>query len=147
MRNIAKFSARFTAAILAVASLTPFAQAQSEPHAVQLNVPFAFETQLGQHFQPGVYIFSIVNSQSLLIRNANSNGMAMFQRQDNERVSAPQSKAVFTHYGNKYYLYSVSLPGSSTRLQFGRSKAERQSQVASRKPFAATELAFLLPGR
>jgi len=147
MRTITRFSARLLAAALAVASLTPFAQAQGEPYAVKLDVPFAFETELGQHFQPGVYTLSIVNSQNLLIRNGNSNGMAMFQRQDNERVSAPQSKAVFTHYGNKYYLHSVSLPGSSLRLQFGRSKAERQSKVGSGKSFSATELAFLQPGR
>jgi hypothetical protein len=146
MRIITQLSARFAAAMLAVASLTPFAQAQGEHQGVRMNIPFAFETQLGQHFQPGVYTLSILNSQHLLIRSQDTMGMAMFQRQDNERVSVTQSRAVFTHYGNKYYLHSVSLPGSSVRLQFGRSRAERQSQLASRKSSSVTELAFLQPG-
>ena len=47
------------AAILAVATSAPAAQAQDAGFAAKVNVPFAFQTASGQHFAPGVYTISM----------------------------------------------------------------------------------------
>ena len=50
-----KVPAGLIAAVLAVASSAPAAQAQDVGFAAKMNVPFAFQTASGQHFAPGVY--------------------------------------------------------------------------------------------
>jgi hypothetical protein len=147
MRILTKVSARLIAAVLAVATVAPVAQAQNQLFAAQVNVPFAFETSSGQHFQPGVYTIRINGSQTMVIRSATSSGLAMIQSQAYEGRPAPQGKAVFTHYGDKYYLRSVSVAGSSTRLLFAKSKEERETQIANGKTPSAVELALLQAGR
>ena len=123
------------------------AQAQNQLFAAQVNVPFAFETSSGQHFQPGVYTIRINGSQTMVIRSTTSSGLAMIQSEAYEGRPAPQGKAVFTHYGDRYYLRSVSVAGSSTRLLFGRSKEERETQIANGKNPSTVELALLQAGR
>jgi len=146
MRTLTKVSARLITAVLAVASLAPVAQAQNQTFIAKMNVPFAFEAASGQHFHPGVYTICINGTQTVLIRGAADSGLAMIQ-QANEGLTVSQGKAVFTHYGDKYYLHSVSVAGNSTRLLFGRSKAERQLQVAPGILPTAVELALLQTGR
>ena len=144
---IQKISARMITAILAAASVAPLAQAQQPSFAAQVQVPFAFETSSGQHFQPGVYTISTTGLGTMLIRNATRSGLAMIQEQANEGPIVSQGKAVFTHYGNKYYLRSVSVPGGSTRMLFGASKEERETQIATHNTPSAVELALLQAGR
>jgi hypothetical protein len=144
---IQKVSARMIAAVLAVASVAPVAQAQYQSFAAQVKVPFAFESSSGQHFQPGVYTISVTGMQTMLIRSATNSGLAKIQEQANEGLPASRGKAVFAHYGDKYYLRSVTVPGSSTRMLFGESKEERQMQIAARKTPSAVELAVLQAGR
>ena len=147
MRTLTKVSARLIAAVLAVASVAPVAQAQNESFVARVNVPFAFETVSGQQFQPGVYTIRINSMQTMVIRSATSSGLAMIQAQADEGRPSPQGKAVFTHYGDRYYLRSVSVAGSSTRLLFGRSKEERKTQMATGETPSAVELALLQAGR
>ena len=47
-----KVPAGLIAAVLAVASLAPVAQAQDAGFAAKMKVPFAFQTPTGQHFGP-----------------------------------------------------------------------------------------------
>ena len=147
MRTLTKVSARLIAAVLAVASAAPLALAQSQSFAAKVTVPFAFATASGQHFQPGVYTIHITGTQTMLIEGAKVSGLAMIQQLAYDGLPAAQGKAVFVHYGAKYYLHSVTASGSSTRLTFARSKEERQSQIAAAKPSPAVELALLQTGR
>ena len=147
MRTLTNVSASLIAAVLAVASLAPVAQAQSQSFAAKVNVPFAFQTASGQHFQPGVYTICVTGAQTMLIHGAASSGLAMIQQLADDGLPVSHGKAVFTHYGDKYYLRSVSVAGNSTQLLFASSKAERQSQVASKKSPTAVELAVLQTGR
>jgi hypothetical protein len=147
MRSFNKIIARLAVAAIAIASVTPLTQAQSMSYAAQVNVPFAFQTESGQRFQPGVYTISINGMHTILIRSAVSSGLAMIQEEANVGRPVDQGKAVFTHYGDRYYLRSVSVSGSSTRLLFGRSKGEREAQIAAGKSPSSVELALLQAGR
>jgi hypothetical protein len=141
-----KVPASLIAAVLAVASSVPAAQAQSPGFAAKIDVPFAFQTGSGQHFAPGVYTISMNGEQSMMIRSNTSAGMAMTQMA-NDGPPATQGKAVFTHYGDQYFLRSVWVAGNTSHLTCNSSKAERKSQIAAGKTSTAVEVALLQPGR
>jgi hypothetical protein len=126
-----KVPASLIAAVLAVAFSAPAAQAQSPGFAAKMDVPFAFQTASGQHFAPGVYTKA---------------GMAMTQMAS-DGLPATQGKAVFTHYGDQYFLRSVWVAGNTSHLICNSSKAERKSQIAAGKTSTAVEVALLQPGR
>ena len=104
---ILKVPAGLIAAVLAVASAAPAAQAQGSGFAAKMNVPFAFQTASGQHFAPGVYTIRMNDELSVLIRSNTSSGLVLTQLA-NDGLPATQGKAVFTHYGDQYFLRTVS---------------------------------------
>jgi hypothetical protein len=146
MRTFANVSVRLFAAVLAVASLAPVAKAQNTGFAAKVNVPFAFETSSGQHFPAGVYTISSNGLQSVEIGNATTHGLILCQAA-NQGLEVTQGKAVFTHYGSMYYLRSVSVADSSTKMLFSTSKQEKESQIASGKAHTTVELALLQASR
>lgn len=141
-----KVPASLIAAVLAIASSAPAAQAQSPGFAAKLDVPFAFQTASGQHFAPGVYTISMNGDQSMMIRGNTKAGMAMTQLAS-DGLPATEGKAVFTHYGDQYFLRSVWVAGNTSHLICNSSKAERKSQIAAGKTSAAVEVALLQAGR
>jgi hypothetical protein len=141
-----KVPAGLIAAVLAVASPAPAAQAQDAGFAAKMNVPFAFQTASGQHFAPGVYTIRMNGQQSMLIRSNTASGLAMTQLA-NDGLPATQGKAVFTHYGDQYFLRAVWVAGNTSHLLCDRSKAERESQIATSKASTAVEVALLKVGR
>jgi hypothetical protein len=145
---ILKVPAGLIAAVLAVASSAPAAQAQDAGFAAKMNVPFAFQTASGQHFAPGVYTISMNGPQSVLIRSNTTSGLTLAQLA-NDGLPATQGKAVFTHYGDQYFLRTVWVAGNTSHLICGRSKAEQESQIAAgkAKPNTAVEVALLKAGR
>jgi hypothetical protein len=142
-----KVPAGLIAAVLAVASLAPAARAQdlAPGFAAKINVPFTFETVLGQHFAPGIYTISMNGEKTMLIRGTKTSGSVLTQLAD-DSLPATKGKAVFTHYGDKYFLRSVSVAGNNS-LFFGRSKAEHQLEVGAAKTPTTVELALLHTGR
>jgi hypothetical protein len=60
-------------------------------------------------------------------------------------LTSTAGKALFTHYGDRYFLRGIWVAGNSNIL-CGISKAERRLQVADAKTPATVELA-MQPGR
>jgi len=141
-----KVPAGLIAAVLAVASSAPAAQAQDAGFAAKMNVPFAFQTASGQHFAPGVYTIRVSGEQSMVIRSNTTSGLFLAQLANDEQPPA-QGKAVFSHYGDQYYLRTVSVAGNSSHLICSKSKAERESQIAAGKTSTTVEVAVLKAGR
>ncbi len=141
-----KIPAGLIAAVLAVASSTTAAKAQDAGFAAKMTVPFAFQIASGQRLAPGTYTIRMNGEQSMIIRSNTTSGVAITQLA-NDGQPAAQGKAVFTHYGDRYYLRSVSVSGTSSHLICDRSKAERQSQIAANQPGSAVEVATLNAGR
>lgn len=141
-----KVPAGVIAAILTVASLAPVAQAQNSGFAARMNVPFAFQTSSGQNFAPGVYTIRMNGEHTMVIRGTRTSGVAMTQLA-NDALPAAKGKAVFAHYGDRYYLRAVWVAGDSSHLLCGSSKAERQSQIATVKTSSPVEVALLQEGR
>jgi hypothetical protein len=126
--------------ILAAGSL---AQAQDLSFAARVTVPFPFETSSGQHFRPGEYTIRTTGLRTMLIRSGSSSGLALIQEEVGGGATVSRGKAIFSHYGDKYFLRSVALPGTSTRLSFGKSIEERESQAAASRHASTVELALL----
>ena len=141
-----KVPAGLIAAILTVASLAPVAQAQDSGFAAKVNVPFAFQTASGQHFGPGIYTISMNGQQTILVRGWKTSGLVMTQVA-NDGQPATKGKAVFTHYGDRYFLRAVWVAGESSHLLCSSSKAERQSQIAAVKTPSTVDVALLQEGR
>ena len=141
-----KIPAGLLAAVLAVASSTTAAKAQDAGFVAKMTVPFAFQIASGQRLAPGIYTIRMNGEHSMLIRSDTASGVAMTQLA-NDGQPATQGKAVFTRYGDQYFLRSVSVRGNSSHLICDRSKAERQSQIASNHPSAPVEVATLKAGR
>jgi hypothetical protein len=141
-----KVPAGLIAAVLIVASLAPVAQAQDLEFAAKMNVPFAFETASGQHFGPGVYTVRMIGQWTMRIEGTETSGMAIAQLAYEGRP-ATQGKAVFTHYGDRYFLRTVWVAGNSRHLLCSSSKAERQSQIAAVKTPSTIEVSLLQEGR
>jgi hypothetical protein len=148
MRNsmMLKVPAGLIAAVLAVAFSAPAAKAQYGAFAARMNVPFAFQTATGQHFAPGIYTIRMNSQQTMLIRSNTASGLAMTQLAD-DGLPATKGRAVFTHYGDHYFLRAVWVAGDSSHLVCGKLKAERESQIAAGKASTAVEVALLQTGR
>ena len=134
------------AAVLAVASSAPAAQAQDSGFAARMNVPFAFQTALGQHFAPGVYTITMNSTQCMLIRNSTTAGLVPTQLASDQKPPT-QGKAVFSHYGDRYFLRTISVANYPGHLIFDQSKAERESQIAAGKASNLVDVALLKAGR
>jgi hypothetical protein len=86
------------------------------------------------------------SQQTLLIRGTAAAGLVMTQVAG-DGLPAANGKAVFTHYGGRYFLRAVWVAGNDSHLLCATSKTEHQLQVAAGKPPATVELALLKTGR
>jgi hypothetical protein len=145
-----KVPAGLIAAVLAVASSAPAAQAQDAGFEAKMNVPFAFQTASGRNFAPGVYTIRMNDELStlMLIQSNTSSGLVV-TRLASDGLPATEDKAVFTHYRDQYFLRTVWVAGETSHLICDKSKAERESQIAADKAKANTsvEVALLKQGR
>jgi hypothetical protein len=140
--SMLKVRATFIAAVFAVASLAPALHAQDSGFIAKVNVPFAFASATGQHFAAGVYTIRMDRNETMLIRGISTSGLAITQLANDGRP-AKESKAVFTRYGDKYFLREVWITGNSSHLFCNESKAERRSQVATNQAPSNVQLALL----
>jgi hypothetical protein len=141
--SILKFRASLFAAFLAVAAMAPASYAQDAGVIAKVNVPFAFETASGQHFNAGVYTVRMETTGMTLIRGLSKSGFAPTMVEDDAQP-AKSGKAKFRKYGNEYFLTEISMRGSSRRLTFRPSKAERHLQIAQNNPVpSSVEVALL----
>jgi hypothetical protein len=141
-----KVPVSFIATCLVMASQAAMAHAQHPNFAAKMNVPFAFQTSSGQHFGPGIYTIRMTGQAATLIQGSKSSGLAAALLACDSLPSA-EGKAVFKHYGDRYFLQSISVAGTPSRLLFAASKAERQAQNAAIKTSSETEVAVLGVGR
>jgi len=141
-----KVPVSFIATCLVMASQAATSHAQNPNFAARINVPFAFQTSSGQHFAPGLYTIRMTGHAATLIQGSNSSGLAAALIACDSLPPA-KGKAVFKHYGDRYFLQSISVAGTPSHLLFAASKEERQAQNAATKPSAETEIAVLGVGR
>jgi hypothetical protein len=112
--STSKFRAGLFAAVLAVAPLSPALHAQDVGMIGKMNVPFAFETTSGHHFNPGVYSIRMDSPHTMLIRGDSDSALTMAAIEDNGQP-AKNGKATFRRYGSQYFLSEITVAGRSRR--------------------------------
>lgn len=137
-----KFRVSLFAAVLAFVSPSPAIHAQDVGMLGRVDVPFAFETGSGHHFDAGVYFVRMENQHILLIKGQSNSGLAMTSVEDNARP-ATASKAVFRKYGNRYFLGEISIAGKSRKLRLQPSKAESRLQIGNAPQATGIEVALM----
>jgi hypothetical protein len=129
--SLLKFRAAVIAATLAITPFSPAGRAQDTGMLVQINVPFAFDTD-SQHFDAGVYTIRTENEHILRFQGTSQSELVMTWVEDNAQ-QASKGKAMFQKYGERYFLSEISIAGKSRHLYFWSSRAEQELQVAGNK--------------
>ncbi len=131
------FRIAFCAAVFAAMGV---AMSQAIPGDVVVDVPFAFVVA-GQQLPAGHYIVA-VKDDFIRVFNANKQG-AFVPTHAAVRTASDESKLVFHHYGNTYFLSCVWVKGNTTGKELYRSRAERE--LAAHQ--AEMELAVVHPAQ
>jgi len=123
----------FCAVVLAAVGV---ATGQIVPQVVVADVPFAFVVA-GQQLPAGHYI---VTAKDDFIRISTANKQGFFvPTHAAVRAASEETKLVFHHYGDTYFLSCVWVRGNTTGKELFRSRAERE--LAARQ--AEMELAVV----
>jgi hypothetical protein len=98
----------------------------------EANIPFAFQAA-NQTLPAGTYRIDRESSHLILLQGpGKASGMAIVY----ETIASHtphQGKLVFDHYGNKYFLHQIWTAGDSEGLECPKSRAEKETQVATNK--------------
>jgi hypothetical protein len=127
-----------------VAGVFPALHAQNDLGRARINVPFAFDYG-SRHFAPGVYELELSSPRLLTIRAVDGSMVATAMLQEEITLQPPvRGKAVFLKSGSSYQLQALWTAGSNQYFHTIRSKARKQSELASdRAPSSTVEVALL----
>jgi hypothetical protein len=121
------------------------AQTSASPE-MRAYVPFAF-TVGGKILPLGDYTVRILNSTSdrktLQIRSENGRVSAMVQTFGVNAALAKNTKLVFRRYGEQYFFAQVQMAGDTTSLAATKTRAERATQRAMKRPDSNTVVAVV----
>jgi hypothetical protein len=139
--SLLKFHTAVIAAALAVTPFSPVCRAQDAGLLIQVNVPFAFDTD-SQHFDAGVYTIRTENEHILRFQGESQSELVMTWVEDNAQ-QALKGKAMFQKYGDRYFLSEISIAGKSRHLYFWPSRAEQELQVGNKTEAMNVELSLM----
>jgi hypothetical protein len=146
--SISKFAASLAAAALTLAFTSPSLQAQSPETRSKVNVPFSFEVGT-RHFEPGVYSIAMQSGNVLIVTNGTKAAMEMIRVDAGSKPGA-DSKVVFQHVGDQYFLSQVWTAGETEHIQCVPSKGEQQAQklqASNQAPASTVAVALMLASR
>ena len=131
--------------ICGVSAISSRAQTSVSP-TLRAEIPFTFS--VGQKSLPaGVYTVRILNPTSdrktLQIRSENGRVSAMVQTIGVNGAVSDDAKLVFHRYGEKYFFAQAQMAGERTSLAATKTRAERATQRAMKRPDNNTVVAIV----
>lgn len=121
------------------------AQTSGSP-TMRAHVPFTF-TVGDKSLPAGDYTVRILNPTSdrktLQIRSENGRVSAMVQTFRVNSALARDTKLVFRRYGEQYFFAQAQMAGDTTSLAATKTRAERATQKALRRPDSSTVVAIV----
>ena len=113
---------------------------------LRAEIPFTFT--VGETSLPaGVYTVRILNPTSdrktLQIRSENGRVSAMVQTLDVNGAVSDDAKLVFHRYGKQYFFAQAQMAGETTSLAATKTRAERATQRAMKRPNSNTVVAIV----
>jgi hypothetical protein len=113
---------------------------------IRAHVPFAF-TVGDKSLPAGDYTVRILNPTSdrktLQIRSENGRVSAIVQTVGVDGALARDTKLVFRRYGEQYFFAQAQMAGDTTSLAATKTRAERATQKALRRPDSSTVVAIV----
>jgi hypothetical protein len=113
---------------------------------MRAHVPFAF-TVGGKTLPAGDYTVRILNPTSdrktLQIRSTSGRVSAMVQTVGVNAALAKNTKLVFRRYGEQYFFAQAQMAGDTTSLAATKTRAERATQRAMKRPDSNTVVAIV----
>lgn len=129
----------FGALAIAILALVVNVNAQNKAKA---DIPFSFD--LGDKALPaGTYTVEEINSESIVVRNAETRQAALINTERAERRDSQSPKLVFHKYGDTYFLYEV-WSGSNIGLEISESRHEKEVKTASANGAAPQDVVVAL---
>jgi hypothetical protein len=121
---------KIASTLIAAAALSTSAlHAQTPTRLAVVTVPFAFESG-SAHLPAGTYTFSVVGA-GLMTISGDSTGTSMsLIRRNPDAQNSGETKVVFHHYGNQYFLREVWGEGAPSHVVAIESKAEATARKA-----------------
>lgn len=121
------------------------AQTSGSP-TMRARVPFTF-TVGDKSLPAGDYTVRILNPTSdrktLQIRSENGRVSAMVQTIGVNSALARDTKLVFRRYGEQYFFAQAQMAGDTTSLAATKTRAERATQRAMKRPDSSTVVAIV----
>jgi hypothetical protein len=146
--SISTLRTSICAAVLALASLSSTAGAQSHSPVLMANVPFAFEVG-SHHFAAGRYTVRM-EADHIMSITGRSGSVTTMTMWDGQSKPSARSKIVFRNYGGRLFLHEVWSAGDRDHLLCTESKAEKQARISelasNREEAAEVELALVQTG-
>ena len=121
------------------------AQTSASP-TMRAHVPFTF-TVGNKSLPAGDYAVRILNPTSdrktLQIRSENGRVSAIVQTVGVNGALAKDTKLVFRRYGEQYFFAQAQMAGDTTSLAATKTRAERATQKALKRPDSSTVVAIV----
>ena len=116
------------ASVVAIASLSQAAIAQTGRPSSKIDVPFAFDYGT-QHFPAGVYIVSMPEENILTVSSSTRSAWAMIQA-GYDPTHNKSGYVVFRKYGDRYFLTEYGPASGNIHVSVSESNAERRTARA-----------------
>jgi hypothetical protein len=112
-------------ALLGLGLLLATVTASAQTMRVKADVPFAFVVG-GRTLPSGEYTIQSLNggNQVLSISAPDQKAIVFLTNMCQSLKASPQSKLIFTHYGDRYFLSEMWIEGSSIGRQLPKSRLE-----------------------
>ena len=128
-----------------VSAISSHAQTTASP-TLRAEIPFAFT--VGEKSLPaGVYTVRVLNPTSdrktLQIRSEDGRVSAMVQTLGVNGTLSDDAKLVFHRYGKQYFFAQAQMAGETTSLAATKTRAERATQRAMKRPNSNTVVAIV----
>jgi hypothetical protein len=121
---------KIAATLIAAAALSTSAvRAQTSTRLAVVTVPFAFDAG-SAHLPAGTYTFSVSGADFMTINSAATGTSMSLVRRSPDTQNSAETKIVFHHYGNRYFLREVWGEGAPSHVVAIESKAESTARKA-----------------
>lgn len=131
------------AALVAIASLSQTAHAQTGRHSAQVKVPFSFDCGT-QHFAPGVYTISMRDQNILVLKGKTGSAWTMIHT-GYDPTQLKVGSVIFRKYGERYFLTEYRpVSGSIDVTVFESEPEHRAARDFAENHLAATHVQLAL---
>ena len=134
--NLTALKSTVLACSLTLVSFAPGSRAIAQNPSLHLVADVPFDFQSGSEMMPaGRYDIQQSANHVLILRGTNQNRSQFLVALNAETLKpSDHGKLLFHRYGNRYFLYQIWSPGTTTGLELPKGKAEKETLRAANNP-------------